>query len=93
MKTMTKSILKSVAIGLLFGVALFIMPRFIIGLSVILLLIRLVKGSRRGNRPFGRHRLAFAENVRAMNDEEYSAFKSDRGNSDCGHSTKKSIKQ
>lgn len=72
------------AIGLLIGTALFFMPKFIIGLTILFLLIRLVKGKRTGRAGFGADRLAFVDKVRAMDEEEYLAFKTNMGKGQCG---------
>ncbi|WP_460949339.1 hypothetical protein [Spirosoma daeguense] len=79
---MNNTLLKSILAGLLIGVALFIMPffllRFFVFLFIIGLLFRLFGGGRR--RGWGRRwghgpMPAFADRIRQMSDEEYDAFK------------------
>lgn len=79
-------ILKPVLFGAILGAALFYMPFFLLRIAVVFLiigaLIRLFRG-RRGwsGGPHGHggfrsgYRLAFADKVRAMSDEEYAQFK------------------
>ncbi len=82
-------ILKPILFGAILGAALFYMPFFLLRIAVVFLIIgglfRLFRG-RRGWRggPHGGHgpggfragyRLAFADKVRAMSDEEYTQFK------------------
>lgn len=83
-----KSILKSIGIGILIGVLAFfafklIITFFIIG--AIMMLFRRRRFERHGFGPgrFGRHRFAFADKIRNMDEEEYNAFKSNFENKDC----------
>ncbi len=69
---MTKSIFKSIAIGALIGLAIFMMPMFLIGIFIIVSLIRLVAG--RGMHR-GYHSFAYADNIRSMSEEEYNQYK------------------
>ena len=88
---MTKAILKSVAIGILLGAAVFFIPKFLLGLLIILVLVRLIVGRRMGGGfragKFGGSRFAFADKVRSMSEEEYNQFKSNFQNS-CHGKTK-----
>jgi hypothetical protein len=79
---MNNILLKSIAAGLLIGLALFIMPFFLIRLAFFLLIIgalfRLFGRRRfgRGWGPWGHSRMpAFADRIRQMSDEEYNQFK------------------
>ncbi|AQG81925.1 hypothetical protein [Spirosoma montaniterrae] len=89
-------ILKSILAGLLLGAALFILPFFLLRVFLFFLLIgglfRLIRGRRGfGPRGFGYGRrgfayggpFGFADRVRQMSDEEYTAFK-ERGWNRCG---------
>ena len=67
---MTISILKAVVIGAFLGTALFFMPGLILVFLLLLMATRLF-GYRRGMQ----HRLAFAEKIRTMSDEDYEQFK------------------
>jgi UPF0716 family protein affecting phage T7 exclusion len=71
---MTKSILKSAAIGILIGAAVFFIPGVLIGLFILFALVRLLAGRRMGYR-YGGSRFAFADKVRGMSEEEYNQFK------------------
>ncbi|GAB4031060.1 hypothetical protein [Spirosoma jeollabukense] len=80
---MNNNLLRSILAGLLLGVALFVMPFFLIRLVfffvIIGVLFRLFGGGRfRGGwgrgRGFG-YMPAFADRIRQMSDEEYTAFK------------------
>ena len=80
---MNNNLLRSILAGLLLGVALFVMPFFLIRLVfffvIIGVLFRLFGGGRfrggwgRGQR-FG-YMPAFADRIRQMSDEEYTTFK------------------
>lgn len=79
-------ILKPILFGVILGAALFYIPFFLLRIAVIFLIVgglfRLFRG-RRGWKggPHGPggfrsgYRLAFADKVRAMSDEEYVQFK------------------
>jgi hypothetical protein len=79
-------ILKLLLFGTLLGAALFYMPFFLLRIAVTFLIIgglfRLFRGRwRKGSPGYGpgnfrlSHRLAFADKVRAMSDEEYTQFR------------------
>ena len=73
---MATTLLKSILVGALMGAMIFFAPGFIIGLFLTFLIFRLMIGRRmRGGRT-GEYRLAFADKVRSMSDEEYEQFKS-----------------
>ncbi|MBX7226431.1 MAG: hypothetical protein K1X55_10400 [Chitinophagales bacterium] len=71
---MVTSIFKSVLAGLFIGAALFLMPTFILGLLFCMFLFRIF-GGRRARQRFTERRIAFAEHIRAMSEEEFSNFK------------------
>ncbi len=83
-----KSILKSIAVGILIGALAFfafklIITFFIIGAIMSLFARR--RFSRQGFGPgrFGGPRFAFADKIRNMDEEEYNAFKSNFENRGC----------
>ncbi len=84
---MNKSIFKAIFKGIFVGAVIFIMPFFILKVLVFFmiagLLFRIFIGRRMG-RHMHQHRLAFVDNIRNMNDEEYARYKENfsRG---CGH--------
>lgn len=76
-------ILKPVLFGILLGAGLFYLPFFVLRVALFFLivggLLRLFRGRmRHGGGPWGpgNRRLAMAEKVRAMSDEEFAEFKS-----------------
>jgi hypothetical protein len=78
-----KSILKIVVMGMLFGAAVFFVPKFLLGLFIIFALIRFMAGRRMGQGRFMQHRIAFADKIRGMSDEEYTEFKTEMQTGKC----------
>lgn len=81
-------ILKPILFGAILGAALFYIPFFILRVAIVFLIVgglfRIFRGRGRwrgGPHGYGPgsfrsgHRLAFADKVRAMSDEEYTQFK------------------
>lgn len=91
---MNNTLLKSILAGLLLGATMFVLPFFLLRIAVFVLLIgalfRLFGGNRLRRGGWGR-RLgptpAFADRIRQMNDEEYTAFKQRFGEGRCGDTT------
>ncbi|ASS49183.1 MAG: hypothetical protein A3D31_04355 [Candidatus Fluviicola riflensis] len=79
---MATTILKSIFIGALMGTMIFFAPGFIIGLAITFLIFRLMIGRKMRGGRYGEYRLAFADKVRSMSDEEYEQFKSNIHNQD-----------
>ncbi len=73
---MATTIFKSILIGILMGTMIFFAPGFIIGLAITMLIFRLMIGGRMRGGRYKEYRLAFADKVRSMSDEEYEQFKS-----------------
>ncbi|WP_461147046.1 hypothetical protein [Spirosoma pulveris] len=78
---MNNNLVRSIVAGFLLGLALFIMPFFLIRLAFFLLIVgalfRLF-GAGRFRRGWGRgygHMPAFADRIRQMSDAEYTEFK------------------
>ncbi len=86
---MTKSILKLVVIGMLIGITVFFMPMFILGIFIFFVLIRFFIGNSIRRNGFRKYRLAFADKIRSMNDEEYVIFKQKMDHFTCCHSAPK----
>lgn len=84
---MTKTILKSVVIGALIGVSVFFMPRFILGMFIFFGIWRLIIGRRMRGGRFIQHRLALADKIRTMSEEEYTAFKNNMATNNCHYKT------
>ncbi len=72
---MNQSVLRTVAGGILIGALAFFAFKVVIALVVVGLLFKLFGGGRYGSGRFGDHRLAFADRIRAMDEDEYQSFK------------------
>lgn len=76
---MNSRTIRLIAIGVLLGVGLFFVPFFVLRIAVFILIIGIVLRLFAGRRRFGRHfmdrRIAFADHIRNMNEEEYNKFK------------------
>ena len=72
---MNQSILRTVAGGILIGALAFFAFKVVIALVVVGLLFKLFGRGRYGSGRFGDHRLAFADRIRAMDEDEYQNFK------------------
>lgn len=80
---MKNPILRSILIGLLFGVLLFVATKFILVLLIIAAIFKL-SGKGRGRREEWRaHKLAYVDKIRNMGDEDYANFKSNFGKNHC----------
>ncbi len=84
---MNKSIFKAIFKGIFVGAVIFMMPFFILKVVVFFmiagLLFRMFIGRRMGRR-MQQYRLALADNIRNMSDDEYARYKENFG-SGCGH--------
>jgi len=78
---MNRGIIKPIVGGIVLGAALFFIPFFLLRVVAFVIIVgaifRLFAGRRRFGRGFNEHRLAFADNIRNMSDEEYQKFKSE----------------
>lgn len=76
---MNLHIIKPIAGGILLGAAIFYMPFFVLRVAVFFLILGIVLRLFVGRRRFGVHlmnrRIAFADRIRNMNEEEYKRFK------------------
>src|SRR5687767_12789416 len=88
---MARQIFKSILLGILIGALFFIMPFFILKFLLIFLLIGAIcslwwGGRGRGWRGhhYGWH-TAYADKIRNMSDEEYTAFKNKTDRWNCGY--------
>lgn len=80
---MKNSVFKAVLTGILLGAAVYFMPGFMIGLLILFALIRLIAGRRMGHGRFARHRIAFADRIRGMSDDEFATFKNEMQTGSC----------
>ena len=86
---MAKQFFKMILIGILTGIALFMMPFFLIKFLIFFLIIGAIcrlwwGGKRRSGWGRGYH-FAYADKIRNMNDEEYKAFKEKLNSSSCNY--------
>ena len=82
---MIKSIFRTVAIGILIGLLFFIAFRSFLVLAIVGLIFKL-SGKGRWKRTQWRNRkLAFVDQVRNMDADEYESFKSNFGQKHCHH--------
>lgn len=76
---MNLRIVKPIAAGVLLGAAVFFIPFFVLRVAAFLLILgmvlRLFAGRRRFGSRFADRRIAFADHIRNMNEEEYDRFK------------------
>ena len=80
---MTKSIFKLILAGMLFGAVVFFMPMFILGIFIFFAIFRLFMRMTMGRGRFMEHRLAFANKIRSMSEEEYAGFKQKMDKHNC----------
>lgn len=85
-----KSILKSIGIGILIGALAFFAFHLVITFLIIAGIMLFFTTRRFGRRGFGHqrfreYRLAFADKIRNMNDEEYNSFRTNFENRGCRH--------
>jgi hypothetical protein len=75
---MIKTIIKLTVLGIVFGVAAYFMPFFLIKVFLVMVILgaffRLLGGGRHRSMGHG-YRHAFADSIRNMSDEEYASFK------------------
>jgi hypothetical protein len=72
---MKKSLLGTIGKGILIGAFLFFIPTFLLLFFLLFALIPIFFFSRMRGGNFGAHKLAFADKVRSMSEEDYSKFK------------------
>ena len=82
---MTRSILKTVFVGIIIGALAYFMPKLLVGIFIFSLIMRLF--CRCGHGHCGGHRgggrLAMLDKIRTMSDEEYAEFKNNHGRGCC----------
>ena len=79
-----KTILKSIVMGIALGATLFFLPAFIFGMLLLGLFFKLFF-RRRMHGQFRTHRLAFAEKIRSMNENEFTQFKTNFTSGNFNH--------
>ena len=82
---MKNSIFNKILIGVLIGVLAFIATKLMI---VVLILAAIFKLSGKGKwkrEQWKSYKLAYADNIRNMNEQDYESFKTNVGNKNCHH--------
>ena len=80
---MKNSIFRSILIGLLVGLLAFFATRFILILLIVGAIFKLSGMGRGKRRKWQSYRLAYADNIRNMSDEDYEAFKTNDSHHNC----------
>lgn len=80
------SIFRSILIGLLIGLLVVVATRLILVLLIVGAILKLSGRGKWKRERWKESRLAFMENVRGMNDEEFENFKQNFGNERGCHS-------
>lgn len=74
---MTRTIIKSIAFGLLLGTGFFFIPKFMIGLFIVTCLFGIMARKRMYmNSRFHMYQFAYAEKIRNMSEEEFKTYQS-----------------
>ena len=82
---MTRSILRTVLVGIFIGAAAFFVPKLLIGIFIFCAIIHLFHCGRRrhgycGHGHYGHQRMFYlADKIRKMSEEEYAEFKTNMG--------------
>jgi len=78
---MTRSILRTVLVGIFIGAAAFFVPKLLIGIFIFCAIIHLFHCGRRGHGHYHGHQRMFylADKIRKMSEEEYAEFKTNMG--------------
>ena len=80
---MKTSIFRSILIGLLVGLLFFVATRLILVLLIIGAIYKLSGKGRWRREQWRAHKLAYADKIRSMNDDDYENFKSNMGKHYC----------
>ena len=80
---MNISIFRSILIGLLFGLLVFLAPKLFLMLLIIGAIFKLSGRGRWKREQWKTHRMAYADKIRNMGDEDYENFKNNMGNQQC----------
>ena len=90
-KTMKKSILKTIVAGIILGAGIFYVPFFLLRVLLVFIILgtffRFFIGRRFGRR----FNPAITDRIRSMNDEEYKSFKEKFNNGCKEHTAKKNF--
>lgn len=80
---MKNSIFRSILIGLLVGLLAFFAIRFFIILLIIGAIFKLAGMGKGKHKKWHSYRMAHADNIRSMSEEEYESFKTNEGQHNC----------
>ena len=80
---MKNSIFRSILIGLLVGLLAFFAFRFVIILLLVGAIFKLAGGGKGKHKKWQSYRMAHADNIRSMSEEEFQAFKTNEGQHNC----------
>ena len=81
-------IFKTILLGFLLGATLFFVPFLVLGLVTVFALMRIFGRRRFRNGNFMQHRIAWADKIRSMSEEDYASLKEKAASGDW-----RSIKQ
>ena len=80
---MNNSIFKTILIGILLGILAFFATKLVIVLLIIAAIFKLSGKGRWKREQWRSHKLAYVDNIRNMNEEDYENFKSDFRKNPC----------
>ncbi|MFT5821677.1 MAG: hypothetical protein ACI8ZM_002931 [Crocinitomix sp.] len=80
---MKNSIFRSVLMGLLVGVLFFVAFRLVLVLLIVGAIFKLAGGGKWKREQWRERKLAYVDNVRNMDENQYEQFKSDFGQGHC----------
>jgi uncharacterized membrane protein len=80
---MKNSIFRSILIGLLLGVLVFMATKLILVLLIVAAIFKLSGKGKWKKEQWKTHKMAYADNIRTMRDEDYEKFKENYGQHHC----------
>ncbi|MDX2361150.1 MAG: hypothetical protein QNK23_10105 [Crocinitomicaceae bacterium] len=80
---MKKSLLFTIGKGILLGAFLFFIPKILLLFIIPFILFRIFFFRKMKGGNFWEHKLAFADKVRSMSEEDYEQFKTTRPSHNC----------
>jgi hypothetical protein len=82
---MKNSIFRSILMGLLIGVLVFVAFRLVLVLLIVGAIFKLAGGGKWKREQWRQRKLAYVDNVRNMDESQYEEFKSNFGHGHCHH--------
>jgi 5-bromo-4-chloroindolyl phosphate hydrolysis protein len=80
---MKNSIFRSILIGLLLGVLVFMATKLILVLLIVAAIFKLSGKGKWKKEQWKTHKMAYEDNIRTMGDEDYEKFKENFGQRHC----------